>query len=109
MDDKLMRPTGVQFPLIYQAPIDADMDDFIKRAAWEMGRKEGKKVSLAEYGRRRMLPRNWRGLLAAWRKTQKDYDPNEFAGRKRLEVANGNHKTAHAKRTDRADSALSKR
>lgn len=104
MKETQIRPTGVQFPLIYQAPIDSEMDDFIKRAAWEMGKKEGKKISLAEWGRRRMLPSNWRSLLAEWRKTQNDFDPNEFAGRKRLEAVNG-----HAKASHRPNSAVSKR
>lgn len=90
MKNKLTRPTGVQFPLIYQAPIDAEMDEFIKRAAWEMGKKLGVKISLAEFGRRRILNHGWKADLERWRKTQTDYDPNEFAGRKRLEVVNGN-------------------
>lgn len=104
MKEELKRPTGVQFPLIYQAPINEDMDEFIKRAAWEMGKKLGQKISLGEFGRRKMLGHGWRTDLEAWRKTQTDYDPTQFAGRKRLEVVNG-----HAKRNHRANSALSKR
>lgn len=107
MKDKQTRPTGVQFPLIYQAPIDGEMDEFIKRAAWEMGKVLGKKTSLAEYGRVKMLPRGWAKQLAEWRKTQTDFDPSEFAGRKRkrLEVANGHN----PKRNSGVNSALSKR
>jgi len=106
MKDKMTRPTGVQFPLIYQAPINYDMDEFIKRAAWEMGKKLGQKISLSEWGRRKMLPTNWKKLLENWRKNQTDYDPQEFAGRKRLEVANGHANTG---RNSGADSAVSKR
>lgn len=105
MKDKNVRPTGAQFPLIYQAPIDADMDEFIKRAAWDLGKSLGVKISLAEWGRRKMLTPGWKNRLADWRKAQNDFDPNEFAGRKRLEVA----KNGHAKRNSGPDSALSKR
>lgn len=109
MKEKHIRPTGVQFPLIYQAPINGEMDEYIKRAAWDMGKKELRKVSLAEYGRRRILPQGWEKQLLKWRQEQSDFDPSDFAGRKRLEVVNGANKTANAKRANRAYSALSKR
>lgn len=74
-------------PHVYNVPVNLDMMEYIERQTWELikaRRASGDTgtVSLAEFGRRRIFPRNWKTQLDEMRKTQKDFQ-RTWAGRKR--------------------------
>ena len=79
MEKRGRKPTGLTRKNVVQVALNDEENEYVARNCYEEG------MSGATYGRKRMLPMNWRSRLELLRKLQ-NYSPlNQLDGRRREE------------------------
>lgn len=76
------RPRGSRFPKTLRVPVSVDQVEFCFRAAFQASKDRDKWVSLSEFCRLRIFPRDWGSQLQNWRVTQTDFTTEMLVGKK---------------------------